>query len=86
MNSLLLLGNHTLQLKQIDTPIVKADELLIDVLVSGIGGSEYLAFNNTGIRPLPNIMGHGITGTTKENKRVAYRVISQEWKNSFAII
>jgi (R,R)-butanediol dehydrogenase/meso-butanediol dehydrogenase/diacetyl reductase len=54
-----------------DTPAINAGELLIDVQVSGIGGSEYLAFNNTGIRPLPNIMGHGITGTTKEDKRVA---------------
>jgi 2-desacetyl-2-hydroxyethyl bacteriochlorophyllide A dehydrogenase len=71
MNTLLLMGNHTLQLKQIDTPVIQADESLINVQVSGIGGSEYLAFNNTGIRPLPNIMGHGITGTTKENKRVA---------------
>jgi 2-desacetyl-2-hydroxyethyl bacteriochlorophyllide A dehydrogenase len=71
MNALLLLGNHTLVLKQVDVPSVKKNEVLIDVHVSGIGGSEYLGFKNTGIRPLPTIMGHGITGTTKENKRVA---------------
>jgi threonine dehydrogenase-like Zn-dependent dehydrogenase len=53
--------------------------VLIDVQVAGIGGSEYLGFNNTGIRPLPNIMGHGITGTTKYGKRIAvYPLISCE--------
>ncbi len=71
MDALLLLDNHKLLLKQIDTPIIKENEELIDVQVAGIGGSEYLGFNNTGIRPLPNIMGHGITGTTKDGKRIA---------------
>jgi threonine dehydrogenase-like Zn-dependent dehydrogenase len=79
MDALLLLDNHKLILKQIDTPTIKENEVLIDVQVTGIGGSEYLGFNNTGIRPLPNIMGHGITGTTKNGKRIAvYPLISCE--------
>jgi threonine dehydrogenase-like Zn-dependent dehydrogenase len=71
MDALLLLDNHKLLLKQIDTPTIKENEVLIDVQIAGIGGSEYLGFNNTGFRPLPNIMGHGITGTTKNGKRIA---------------
>ena len=79
MDALLLLDNHKLLLKQIDTPTIKENEALIDVQVAGIGGSEYLGFNNTGIRPLPNIMGHGIAGTTKDSKRIAvYPLISCE--------
>ena len=68
MNALILLDNQKLLLKQIDPPKTGKNEVLIDVQVSGIGGSEYLGFNNTGMRPLPNIMGHGITGTTAEKK------------------
>lgn len=71
MDALLLLDNNKLLLKQIDTPIIKENEVLIDVQVAGIGGSEYLGFSNTGIRPLPNIMGHGIVGMTNGGKRVA---------------
>ena len=47
------------------------DEVVIDVAVAGIGGSEYLGYNNPGIRTLPNIMGHGFAGTTAEGRRVA---------------
>lgn len=71
MNALFLTGNQQLVLKQIDKPVVRQGEELIHVQIAGIGGSEYLGFKNTGIRVLPTIMGHGITGTTQENKRVA---------------
>ncbi len=79
MDALLLIDNHQLLLKKIDTPLAKDDEALINVQAVGIGGSEYLSFKNTGIRPLPNIMGHGIIGTTEDNKRIAvYPLISCE--------
>jgi 2-desacetyl-2-hydroxyethyl bacteriochlorophyllide A dehydrogenase len=71
MDALLLLGNRQLVLKQIDKPALKENEVLINVQATGIGGSEYLGFNNTGMRPLPSIMGHGITGKTEDNKRIA---------------
>jgi len=79
MKALLLIENLKFLLKEIETPVVKDSEELINVEVSGIGGSEYLGFKNSGIRPLPNIMGHGITGLTADNKRVAiYPVIGCE--------
>lgn len=79
MKALLLIENLKFLLKDIETPIVKDTEEVIEVQVSGIGGSEYLGFNNSGIRSLPNIMGHGITGLTTDKKRVAiYPVIGCE--------
>jgi len=79
MKALLLIENLKFILQDIEVPIIKNSEELIDVEVSGIGGSEYLGFKNSGIRPLPNIMGHGITGLTTDKKRVAiYPVIGCE--------
>ena len=46
-------------------------ETLIKVELCSISGSEYMALANPGVRPLPHIMGHGITGTTPQAKRVA---------------
>lgn len=70
MNALLLLDRHKLELKEIPNPQTSEDEMVVEVQVSGIGGSEYLGYNNTGIRPLPNIMGHSIAGTLPNGKRV----------------
>lgn len=71
MKALVLEGKRKLCLKDIATPALRDGEVLLDVEVAGIGGSEYLGFNNPGIRPVPNIMGHGITGTTINGRRVA---------------
>ncbi|WP_420348767.1 zinc-binding dehydrogenase [Pelagibius sp.] len=56
---------------EVEPPVAGPDEVVIDVAVAGIGGSEYLGYNNPGIRTLPNIMGHGFAGTTAEGRRVA---------------
>jgi (R,R)-butanediol dehydrogenase/meso-butanediol dehydrogenase/diacetyl reductase len=68
-----LKGKRKLFLEDISTPVVKDGEVLVlvDVVVAGIGGSEYLGFNHPGIRPLPHIMGHSITGVTINGMRVA---------------
>jgi threonine dehydrogenase-like Zn-dependent dehydrogenase len=71
VKALILEDKRKLVLKNVDTPSFSDAEVLIDIEVAGIGGSEYLGFNNPGIRPLPHIMGHGITGLTPEGKRVA---------------
>ena len=79
MKALLLIENQKFLLKEIELPLIKDNQELINVEVTGIGGSEYLGFKNTGIRPLPNIMGHGITGVTENKKKVAiYPVIGCE--------
>jgi (R,R)-butanediol dehydrogenase/meso-butanediol dehydrogenase/diacetyl reductase len=71
LKALVLKGKRKLFLEDISTPVVKDGEVLVDVVVAGIGGSEYLGFNHPGIRPLPHIMGHSITGVTINGMRVA---------------
>ena len=79
MNALLLFDNFKLRFEQIITPLKNENEELIEVQATGIGGSEYLGYKNPGIRPLPNIMGHGITGITEDGKRIAvYPLVSCE--------
>jgi (R,R)-butanediol dehydrogenase/meso-butanediol dehydrogenase/diacetyl reductase len=70
LKALVLKGERKLFLENIPTPIVKDGEVLIDVEIAGIGGSEYLGYNKPGIRPLPHIMGHSIVGTTDNGMRV----------------
>ncbi len=71
MRALVLEDRRRLSLREIETPEAGPGETLVRVEVAGIGGSEYLGFANPGIRPLPNIMGHSIAGTTPDGRRVA---------------
>lgn len=76
MRALILEGKGTLKLREVEDPTQNDNYQLIKVEAVSIGGSEYLGFNNPGIRPLPNIMGHGISGTTLSGKRVAIYPLS----------
>ncbi len=69
MKALVLEKKRVLRLKDKATPIIQQGQVLLDVEVAGIGGSEYLGYNNPGIRPLPHIMGHSISGVTQKGKR-----------------
>jgi len=71
VKALLLKEKEKLTLESIDSPIPLENEVLVNIEITGIGGSEYLGYINPGIRNLPNIMGHGICGWTKEGNRVA---------------
>lgn len=71
MKALLLKESEKLILELMDNPIPQKGEKLVTVEITGIGGSEYLGFKNPGIRNLPNVMGHGICGWTKEGTQVA---------------
>ena len=71
MKALLLEGKRQLSLSDVAAPVADPDQAVIDVELAGIGGSEYLGYNNPGIRKLPNIMGHGIAGVTAQGRRVA---------------
>jgi len=64
MQAILLKDKNKLSIEQVKYPVPKEDEILIRIEITGIGGSEYLGYNNPGIRRLPNIMGHGICGLT----------------------
>lgn len=63
MKALLLEAKNTLKIRTVAEPKVGDNEVLVSVEVASIGGSEYLGLTNSGVRPLPNAMGHGITGT-----------------------
>ncbi len=71
MKALVLEGERRLILEDVSDPADGSGLELIDVEVTSIGGSEYLGYSNPGIRALPNIMGHGFAGRTKDGRRVA---------------
>ncbi|MEM7562293.1 MAG: zinc-binding dehydrogenase [Pseudomonadota bacterium] len=76
MKSLQLEGERLLKLRDVECPEAKDSEEVVLVQAAGIGGSEYLGFNNPGIRPLPNAMGHGFAGITSNQDRVAVYPLS----------
>lgn len=71
MEALLLKGPKILALETVAPPKPGSGEVVIEVEITGIGGSEIAAFQDPGLRPLPNIMGHGICGLTETGQRVA---------------
>jgi len=71
MKALVLEDKRILTLRDVEDPVASNNCQIISIKAVGIGGSEYLGFNNPGIRPLPNIMGHGFTGITESGKKVA---------------
>lgn len=70
MKALLLESSRKLSLQDIEPPKVRKGNVLIVVEATSIGGSEYLGYNNPGIRPSPNIMGHGFTGMLGDRRVV----------------
>ena len=76
LKSLQLEGKRLLKLREVEDPDVKDNEVVVMVEAVGIGGSEYLGFNNPGIRSLPNVMGHGFTGTLSNGEHVAVYPLS----------
>lgn len=71
MEALVLEGPKRLIHRKVEPHQNPPESVVIDVEVTGIGGSEYLGYNNPGMRPLPNIMGHGFAGKTASGERVA---------------
>lgn len=71
MRALLLKGPQKLDLENIAPPEPSQGEVIVDVEVTGLGGSEVAALHSPGLRPLPNIMGHGLCGLASSGHRVA---------------
>lgn len=76
MKALVLEAADQLVLRDIAEPVPGPDESLIKMEIAGIGGSETLALQNPGIRPLPNVMGHSVVGTNPDGVRVAVNPLS----------
>ncbi len=71
MQALLLQGPGDLVLADVEPPRPPRNSVVVQVEIAGFGGSETSAFQNPGLRPLPNIMGHSICGVTDNGRRVA---------------
>ncbi|WP_461437568.1 zinc-dependent alcohol dehydrogenase [Marinobacter nauticus] len=71
MRALQLKGPQKLDLENVPPPEPSQGEILVDVEITGLGGSEIAALQSPGLRPLPNIMGHGLCGLTSTGQRVA---------------
>ena len=71
MKALVLEAPRTLRLSERTPRAAGPGDVVVDVELTGIGGSEYLAFAAPGLRSLPNVMGHGIVGTSPDGQRVA---------------
>ena len=71
MKALLLKGPGRLDQENFTLPKPGPNEAVIEVEITGLGGSETAALQNPGFRSLPSIMGHGICGVNKEGQRVA---------------
>lgn len=71
MRALLLKGPQKLDLENVAPPQPSRGEVIVDVEITGLGGSEIAALQSPGFRPLPNIMGHGLCGVTSTGQRVA---------------
>ena len=71
MRALRLEDRRVLRIRDIEAPEPGPGAVVIDVAVAGIGGSEYLGYDNPGLRRLPLTMGHGIVGVDPGGRRVA---------------
>jgi threonine dehydrogenase-like Zn-dependent dehydrogenase len=71
MKALVLDAPKKMVVREISNPIPLDNQTIVTVVAAGIGGSEYLGFHSPGIRPLPNVMGHGIVGVISSGERVA---------------
>jgi len=71
MKALVLDAPKKMVVREINDPIPLDYQTIVTVVAAGIGGSEYLGFHNPGIRPVPNVMGHGIVGVIVSGERVA---------------
>lgn len=58
------------EMLDVPDPVVGPDEVLVDVAVSGICGSELHGIQTPGFRTPPLIMGHEFAGTTTDGRRV----------------
>lgn len=72
MQALVYEAPHEMNLREVDVPQVKADEVLIHVAYSGICGSELSGYEGkNALRKPPLIMGHEFSGTvTQVGERV----------------
>lgn len=70
MQALILNDQKQLAVQSVPMPMVRRGYVLVKIQAAGIGGSEYQTLQRVGVRPLPHIMGHSISGTTQQGRRI----------------
>ncbi|MET7459393.1 alcohol dehydrogenase catalytic domain-containing protein [Nonomuraea sp. NPDC005501] len=70
MKALVFTGPATVELREVDEPVVGRDEVLVHVVASGICGSELHGVKSPGFRVPPLVMGHEFAGRTDDGRPV----------------
>ncbi|WP_456695876.1 zinc-dependent alcohol dehydrogenase [Aeromicrobium sp. P5_D10] len=70
MTALVFTGPSTVEIQEVPRPVAADGEILIDIVACGICGSELHGIRHVGLRKPPLIMGHEISGTTADGRRV----------------
>lgn len=70
MRAMVYTAPSTVEMLDVDPPEPSEGQVLVDVAVSGICGSELHGIQTPGFRVPPLVMGHEFAGTTAEGRRV----------------
>jgi len=71
MRALVYTAPGVVELMDVDEPVVQQGEVLLDVELVGICGSELHGISKPGFRTPPLVMGHEFVGTDPRGRRVA---------------
>jgi len=71
MRALVFTAPSVVELRNVDEPAAGSDDVIVDVAVAGICGSELHGIRTPGFRTPPLIMGHEFAGATADGRRVA---------------
>ena len=66
MYAAVLSGEKQIEVKQVDKPVISADEVLVKVELCGICGTDLHAYQHAGLYPEGTIFGHESAGTVAE--------------------
>jgi threonine dehydrogenase-like Zn-dependent dehydrogenase len=71
VRALVFTAPSVVELQDVDEPVARDGEVIVDVRGSGICGSELHGFRSLGFRKPPLVMGHEIVGVDPAGRRVA---------------
>jgi threonine dehydrogenase-like Zn-dependent dehydrogenase len=71
VRALVFTAPSVVELQDVDEPVARDGDVIVDVQGSGICGSELHGFRSLGFRKPPLVMGHEIVGVDAAGRRVA---------------
>jgi threonine dehydrogenase-like Zn-dependent dehydrogenase len=75
MKALVFTAPSVVELRDVDEPTPRSDEIVISVAAAGICGSELHGVRTPGFRTPPLVMGHEFAGTADDGRRVVVNPI-----------